>query len=297
MMKMITIINTILSATKGARLQGRLAPALALSLCAHCAVGLSLPEGLERLDVGRMVLPVAPQQLDRFVTVQLPVVGEPSAEAQAEPAPAPKKVKAKKPKRKLKSRRRAQRSKRRPVKRVTRRVQKPTPKRPPAVQPTSTPKAVASAEASSPSSPSREVAQTSAQTSAQDSVAHNSTAQDSTTQAGSGETTVRKALSREALIGLQRGYLSTLNQLMRRERSYPRSARRQGLEGVVLVELIVDAKGRVRSVKVARSSGYSALDEAALADVRKMQHLPRPPKALKRRALKLRIPFEYRLQS
>ena len=49
---------------------------------------------------------------------------------------------------------------------------------------------------------------------------------------------------------------------------YPLVARRLGMEGVVLLEVVVAADGRAADVRIARSSGYPALDESALATVR-----------------------------
>ncbi len=48
---------------------------------------------------------------------------------------------------------------------------------------------------------------------------------------------------------------------------YPEEARRQKEEGVVLLKVEVDARGRVLSVLVARSSGHPALDESARGTV------------------------------
>jgi len=44
---------------------------------------------------------------------------------------------------------------------------------------------------------------------------------------------------------------------------YPSIARRHGWEGVVELELVIDANGRVRAASVVRSSGFDVLDEAA----------------------------------
>ncbi|XUK66277.1 energy transducer TonB [Pseudomonas yamanorum] len=44
---------------------------------------------------------------------------------------------------------------------------------------------------------------------------------------------------------------------------YPRQARRQKIEGSVLVRLQIDTKGQVESANIARSSGNQDLDEAA----------------------------------
>jgi len=49
---------------------------------------------------------------------------------------------------------------------------------------------------------------------------------------------------------------------------YPGSARRMGMEGVVLLEVIVAPDGRAREVRVLRSSGHALLDEAAVSTVR-----------------------------
>ncbi|MBI6599471.1 MULTISPECIES: energy transducer TonB [Pseudomonas] len=49
--------------------------------------------------------------------------------------------------------------------------------------------------------------------------------------------------------------------------SYPRQARRQRIEGNVLVRLQINAQGQVQSAVVARSSGNQELDEAARATV------------------------------
>ena len=55
---------------------------------------------------------------------------------------------------------------------------------------------------------------------------------------------------------------------------YPRTSRRKGEEGTVLLSIQVDALGVVAGVTVAATSGFSALDEAAVAAVRRIAFKP-----------------------
>jgi len=48
---------------------------------------------------------------------------------------------------------------------------------------------------------------------------------------------------------------------------YPGSARRRGVEGSVLLEVLVDSNGKVEQVKIFKSSGHRVLDRAALKAV------------------------------
>lgn len=52
------------------------------------------------------------------------------------------------------------------------------------------------------------------------------------------------------------------------EPQYPRIARARGWQGTVDVELAIDAGGAVSAASIARSSGFEALDDAALAVAR-----------------------------
>ena len=49
---------------------------------------------------------------------------------------------------------------------------------------------------------------------------------------------------------------------------YPRIARRRGYQGTVILEVLVNQKGRVGKMGIFRSSGYSVLDKAAMTSVR-----------------------------
>ena len=55
---------------------------------------------------------------------------------------------------------------------------------------------------------------------------------------------------------------------------YPSEARRLHQEGTVLLRVQVSARGRVEAVELARSSGTSSLDEAALQGVRGWEFEP-----------------------
>ena len=55
---------------------------------------------------------------------------------------------------------------------------------------------------------------------------------------------------------------------------YPRLARRRGLEGVVLLEVLVDSSGRVANMRLSRTSGYALLDKAAMKGVQRWQFTP-----------------------
>lgn len=52
---------------------------------------------------------------------------------------------------------------------------------------------------------------------------------------------------------------------------YPRAAKRKGQQGVVLVEIWLDAQGRQTRTEVVESSGFLSLDQAALTAVQQWQ--------------------------
>lgn len=55
---------------------------------------------------------------------------------------------------------------------------------------------------------------------------------------------------------------------------YPREARRQGIEGVVLLRVAIAADGSCSGVSIEKSSGSAALDAAALAAVKRWKFEP-----------------------
>ena len=55
---------------------------------------------------------------------------------------------------------------------------------------------------------------------------------------------------------------------------YPRSARRQGLEGVAWVRFEIDREGTALGIELARSSGHALLDRAARRSVQRAGKLP-----------------------
>lgn len=55
---------------------------------------------------------------------------------------------------------------------------------------------------------------------------------------------------------------------------YPRSARRSGIEGKVMVEVEVSKNGMPKTVRVSQSSGYSMLDIAALKAIESWRFVP-----------------------
>ncbi|MFH1349554.1 MAG: energy transducer TonB, partial [Pseudomonadota bacterium] len=49
---------------------------------------------------------------------------------------------------------------------------------------------------------------------------------------------------------------------------YPALARRRGLEGTVVLEVLVSREGKVNDLRLFRSSGYTLLDQAAIGSVK-----------------------------
>jgi protein TonB len=65
-----------------------------------------------------------------------------------------------------------------------------------------------------------------------------------------------------------------LDTVRNRRPAYPEASRRRGQEGTVRLELSVDANGRVVDVRVTESSGFGALDAAAVEALREWRFRP-----------------------
>lgn len=75
-----------------------------------------------------------------------------------------------------------------------------------------------------------------------------------------------------------------------RSKRYPRGVRNRGR---VVLRLAISPSGAVRGVSVARSSGNSALDKAAVAAVRRAGRMPRAPKGLKNASYSFNLPIAF----
>jgi len=97
------------------------------------------------------------------------------------------------------------------------------------------------------------------------------------------------------LDGLRTAYIGKLNARFQEERTYPRAAKRAGIQGEVLLEVIIDANGRIKKAIVVKSSGHSILDAAAVEAITDVDDLPAPPSSLGWKDRSMRVPFVYRL--
>ena len=73
---------------------------------------------------------------------------------------------------------------------------------------------------------------------------------------------------------------------------YPAEARREGREGLVLVTITIDRRGRVVSARLAKGSGHDDLDERALSTVRRWHFRTSGPTPI----LVFDYPIEFKLQ-
>lgn len=77
--------------------------------------------------------------------------------------------------------------------------------------------------------------------------------------------------------------------------TYPSTPRRLGIEGTVLLGVLVDATGRVGDVVVRRSGGHADLDRAAADAVRQWQFEP-ARRGVEAIAMWVEIPVQFRLR-
>jgi TonB family protein len=93
----------------------------------------------------------------------------------------------------------------------------------------------------------------------------------------------------------ERRYLSALRRALERQRHYPPSARRRGLEGTARVQFTIAADGAFSGIRVSRSAGVATLDEAAEHTVRRLARFEPIPAAIGRNRWTVRVPIAFRL--
>ena len=84
--------------------------------------------------------------------------------------------------------------------------------------------------------------------------------------------------------------------LIERNKRYPEGADRRGQKGMVQVFFSLDRQGRVVESRVVRSSGVTALDEEALALLRRAQPFPPLPREMIGEQVELTVPIRFNLK-
>lgn len=100
--------------------------------------------------------------------------------------------------------------------------------------------------------------------------------------------------SEEELENARVQYGKLVRDTLEKHKKYPNIAIQRGYEGTVELEVIVDDKGKIVSVKVSRKSPYPVLDEAAVEMARNRQ-IPLPPSEMIRGKLRpytVPVPFK-----
>ena len=106
-----------------------------------------------------------------------------------------------------------------------------------------------------------------------------------------------EAAASAASEAIEDDYKSRLRAAIVAGRSYPRQARRRRQEGTVVVGFRVLADGTIGELEVRSSSGVGALDEAALAAVRRVGRFEAFPASIDRAALVFSLPITFRTGS
>ena len=83
-------------------------------------------------------------------------------------------------------------------------------------------------------------------------------------------------------------------ELVTQRLSYPAIARRKGWQGVVILALHIESDGLISDLHVNETSGYAALDKAAIKSLQ-LASIPGARQWLHGHSIDMLIPIEYRL--
>jgi len=90
-------------------------------------------------------------------------------------------------------------------------------------------------------------------------------------------------------------YLDRLRRHVRRFMTYPQPAKQQKQQGEVLVTVLLRRDGTVLDARIAQSSGYPLLDDAAIKAVRDSSKVPPFPENFPQREGTIDLPFVFRI--
>ncbi len=91
-------------------------------------------------------------------------------------------------------------------------------------------------------------------------------------------------------------YGNTLWGEIGKHKQYPKIAQMRGWQGEVVVELLLDGNGKLKSKKVIQSSGHDVLDKQALEMVEKAAPFPAPPETLRNSSFSIKVPIPFKLE-
>ena len=83
---------------------------------------------------------------------------------------------------------------------------------------------------------------------------------------------------------------------LNRMKKYPADARKRREEGVPRLQFTIDRAGRVVSARIIRSSGFPALDQAALDMINRASPVPAPPDSVPDSRITLTVPVNFNLK-
>lgn len=95
--------------------------------------------------------------------------------------------------------------------------------------------------------------------------------------------------------GFEKNYMNIVQARLELFKTYPISSRRKREQGTTTLSFKVNVRGKVFSESVLKSSGYAALDIAALMALEKASPLPPIPDEINKKELAFTVPFEFSL--
>ncbi len=97
--------------------------------------------------------------------------------------------------------------------------------------------------------------------------------------------------------GATQEYLSIVKARISRAKKYPRSARREGIVGTSTVRFLIKLSGKVKNIKLIKSSGDERLDKEAFKMLKRASPFPSIPSDVSKEPLDLTLPIEFTLKT
>lgn len=99
--------------------------------------------------------------------------------------------------------------------------------------------------------------------------------------------------SRGGPAGVIPNYVAKVQAWLREHKNYPEVAKRNGIQGRVVIQFVMNRRGHVLSHRVVQSSGHQVLDVAAELTLLEASPLPPMPRQMKQKRMRLTYAIEY----